>query len=184
MAVSRGISNMILSIVGVIIFLGVIIIIAKMLGSDAPVRPILYKGIELRSATNPVDKAELITTIDGLVIQAKSDEIKDQWDRMLPCLSTACPDEAYLDFALVTIAAYEEEIPESIVLINVIATGKYWNNPDRLLEFSKALTLANEQVESLKNRKAEKIWDDIVECNGECSEKNDLYFDLIKTIIK
>jgi len=184
MAVSRGISNIILSILGVFVVLGIIIFIASMLGSSAPIRPLIYKSIELQAATNPVEKADLITTIDDLVMQTNNEDIKDQWDRMLPCLGTVCPDEAYLDLSLVTIAAFEKEVPESTVLINIIATGKYWNDPDRILEFSKALTLANEQVEDLDNRKAERIWDQIVECNGECSEKNSLYFELVKAIVK
>ena len=85
---------------------------------------------------------------------------------------------------LVVISAFEAEIPESDVLVNVIATSKYWDDGDNILEFSKALTLSNEQIEELDNRKAEGIWQDIVDCNNECSERNDLYFDLIKTIMK
>jgi hypothetical protein len=119
-----------------------------------------------------------------LVADVNSKEVKDQWDRMMQCLSTSCPDEAYLDMVLVTVANFEGDIPQSDVLINVIATNKYWGNAEHLLEFSKALSMANEQVQLLDNRKADKLWEQIVECNNACPEKNNLYFDLIRTIVQ
>ncbi len=184
MTVSRGIGSIVVSVIGILIILAAVVVIAKVMGSDAPYRPIIYKTIELRKAASPVEKANLITNIDDLVVQADSVEVKDQWDRMMQCLATACPDEAYLDMVLVTVAAFEQDIPESAVLINVIATAKYWGDPNHLLDFSKALSIANDQIESLDNRKAEKVWEQIVECNGVCPEKNDLYFDLIGIIVQ
>jgi hypothetical protein len=85
---------------------------------------------------------------------------------------------------LVTVAQFEDQIPESAVLINIIATAKYWGNPEHLLDFSKAMSMANEQIELLDNRKVEKLWQLVVECNNACPEKNDLYFELIGTIVQ
>jgi len=184
MAVSRGVGGIIASVVGIIIILAAVLVIAKVMGSDAPIKPLIYKSIELRDATDPLNKADLITSLDNLVVQAKNDEVTNQWDRMMQCLATSCPDEAFLDMVLVTVAAFEMDIPESAVLINIIATAKYWNDSEHLLDFSKALSIANEQVDDLESRKARKIWDDIVECKGTCPEKNDLYFDLIKNIVQ
>ncbi len=184
MAVSRGIGTVLVSLLGIAIVLAAVVIIASVLGGEAPIKPLIYKTSELRKATDPVEKANLITAIDDLVVQAENDEVTAQWDRMMGCLATACPDEAYLDMVLVTVAAFEEDIPESALLINIIATAKYWGDSEHLLDFSKALSIANEQIDTLDDRKAQKIWEQIVECNNVCPEKNDLYFDLIGAIVQ
>lgn len=182
MTVSRGVSAILISIVGIIIILVAVFAIASMLGSNAPVKPIIAKTIQLKQATEPVEKAKLITDLDDLITQTENKELKDQWDRMMGCLSTSCPDEAFLDMVLVTVANYEQELPESALLINIIATAKYWGNQEHLLEFSKALSMANDQVDELQNKNARKQWQQIVECNGTCPEKNDLFFNIIETI--
>ena len=184
MAVQRGISTVIFAIIGIIIIVLAVVVILMVVKSEPPVKPLIYKTIELRGAVDPVDKANLISALDDLVAQSKNTDVKDQWDRMMQCLSSTCPDEAFLDMVLVNVAAFEQDIPESALLINVIATSKYWGNADHLLEFSKALSMANEQVQLLDDRKVEKLWQQIVECNNVCPEKNASYFELIKTIVQ
>src|SRR5574341_77447 len=184
MAVQRGFSTIIFSIIGIIIVVAAVIVIVNVMSGEPPVKQIIVKSIELRKASDPVDRANLISNLDDLVTDADSPEIKDQWDRMTKCLSTSCPDEAYLDIVLVTVAAFESDIKESALLINVIAAAKYWNDPEHLLEFSKALSIANEQVKATEDRRIEKAWEMIVKCNNACPEKNDLYFDLIQSIVQ
>jgi len=184
MSVQRGIGSIIAGIIGIVVLVLAVVIIVNVMTGEPPVKSLIYKSLELRKAQNPVDKADLISSIDELVADTDNAEIKDQWDRMTKCLSTNCPDEAYLDMVLVTVASYESDIKESALLINIIATAKYWGDNEHLLEFSKALSIANEQIALLENRKAEKAWEEIVKCNGVCPEKNDLYFDLIATIVQ
>jgi len=184
MAVQRGVGSVVASIVGIVIIVLAVVAVVNIMSGSPPARDLIYKSIDLRSASDPVDKADLISTIDDLVAQADSGEIKDQWDRMMKCLSSSCPDEAYLDMVLVTVAAFEDDIPESALLINIIATSKYWGDAERLLDFSKAMSMADEQIQLIENRKAEKLWEDIVECNNACPEKNGLYFELVKAIVQ
>lgn len=184
MAVQRGFSTILFSILGIVIVVAMVVIIVNVMSSEPPVKEIIFKSIELRKAADPVDRANLISALDDLVAESDSAEIKDQWDRMTKCLSTACPDEAYLDMVLVTVAAFEKDIPESALLINIIATAKYWGDPEHLLDFSKALSIANEQVSESENRKVEKAWEEIVKCNNTCPEKNDLYFDVIAAVVQ
>lgn len=172
------------AIVGIVILVVAVIIIINVVRSPPSVKDLIGKSIDLRKATDPVDRANLITALDDLVAQSKSVEVQEQWERMTQCLATACPDEAYLDMVLVTVAAFEQDVPESALLINVIATAKYWGDAEHLLDFSKALSIANEQVKTLEDRKVEKAWEKIVECNGVCPEKNDLYFDVISAIVQ
>ncbi len=184
MAVQRGISTVLFSILGIIIIVAAVIIIVKVMSSEPPVKDIILKSIELKKATDAIDRANLISALDDLVAASKSSEVKDQWDRMTKCLGTACPDEAYIDMVLVTTAAFEKDLPESALLINIIATEKYWGNPENLLDFSRALSIANEQVQASENRKVEKAWEEIVKCNNACPEKNDLYFDVIAAVVQ
>jgi hypothetical protein len=103
---------------------------------------------------------------------------------MLSCLSDICPDEAFLDLVLVTTAAYETEIPNSATIINAIATVKYWGQPEQMLDFSRAMSAANDQIEESDNRAAKKVWGQILACENTCAEKNDLYFALIKDLVQ
>ncbi len=184
MSVQRGLGSIIASVIGIVIVVVAVVIIINVMSGSPPAKDLIFKSLELRKAQNPVDKADLISSVDDIVAKAKNAEIKDQWDRMTKCLSTNCPDEAYLDMVLVTVTAYESKIKESALLINVIATAKYWGDNEHLLDFSKALSISNEQVKLLDNRKAGKSWEAIVKCNGVCPEKNDLYFDLIADIVQ
>jgi hypothetical protein len=184
MAVQRGFSSVIFAILGILVVVVAVAVIAGVLVSEPPVKGIIDKSIELRKATEPVERSNLISALDDLVLQADNQDVRDQWDRMMQCLAASCPDEAYLDMVLVTVAQFEDQIPESAVLINIIATAKYWGNPEHLLDFSKAMSMANEQIELLDNRKVEKLWQLVVECNNACPEKNDLYFELIGTIVQ
>ncbi len=184
MTISRGVLNALLSLLGILVVIGAIILIASLMGSNAPIKPLIAQGIDLRNAKDPVQKAQLITDIDDLIAQTESEELKDQWERMMECLGTKCPDQAYLDLILVTTVNFENDLPESSLLINIIATAKYWNDPDHLLDFSKALSLANEQIDALEDKRARKQWQSVVECDGKCSEKYDLFFELIRTVLQ
>lgn len=184
MTLSRGVISALLTFLGIVVVLGVILIAASFLGSDAPVKPLIVKGIQLREAEDPVVKAQLITELDDLVAQAENEELTDQWDRMMDCLGKKCPDQAYLDYVLVNAVAFETELPESSLLINIIATAKYWDNSDHLLEFSRAVSLTNEQIDALESKKARNEWQDVVDCDGQCPEKYDLFFELIKTVVQ
>ncbi|MBS3148520.1 hypothetical protein J4219_06540 [Candidatus Woesearchaeota archaeon] len=184
MTVSRGVGNILLTAAGAAIVIVTIVIIASLLGSDTPVDYLISKSLELRKAQDPVQRAQLITEIDDIITNADSSELLDQWNRMMGCLATSCPNEAYLDLVLVTTATFEDDLPQSALLINVIATAKYWGDPEHLLEFSRALSMANEDIEELASKKTRNAWQDVVECNNTCPEKDDLLFDLIETLVQ
>ncbi|RMD57648.1 hypothetical protein D6825_03445 [Candidatus Woesearchaeota archaeon] len=182
MAISRGVLNILISIIGITIILAAIILIASLFGSDAPIKPIIRTGIELRDSKNPVEKAKLITELDDLIAQADNPDLSEQWDRMMACLQKTCPDEAYLDLVLVTATSFEDELAESPVLINIITAAKYWDDPDHLLEFSRALSLASDQIESQSSRPVRNAWEKVIACNNTCPERNDNLFEVIKNI--
>jgi len=183
MTLSKGVGSAITGIAGIVLVVIVAIILVNVLSGEPPATELIEKSIDLRNAKTPVERADLITEIDDLVADAKSPDVLEQWERMLECLRSKCPDEAYVDMVLVTVVAFEKKIEQSPLLINVLATTKYWGKEEHMLEFSKALSTANDQVEELGDRSVEKRWDEVVECNGTCAEHYDLYFELIKAIV-
>lgn len=182
MSVERGVTNYVLGILGILLIIIAVIISLSVFVKEPSVKPILAKSIELRNATDPVRKAKLITDLDSVISESKNENLVSQWGRMTECLSTRCPDEAYFDLTLITLAQYPEDFPESELLVNVIAVNKYWGDNEHLLEFSKSLSAATDKVSELKSKNAKKIWDQIVACNGVCAQKNDLFFDFIKVV--
>jgi len=183
MSLSKGVGSAIAGIAGIVLVVIVVIVLVNVLSSNPPATELIEKSIDLRNAQTPVERADLITEIDDLVAEAKDPEVLEQWERMLECLRSKCPDEAYVDMVLVTVVAFEEKIEQSPLLINVLATTKYWGKEEHMLEFSKALSTADDQIEELGKRSVEKKWEEVVECSGTCDENYDVYFELIKAIV-
>jgi len=182
MTVSRGVGGIIAAIAGILVVVIAVVILIAVLTPDSNPSSLVSKAIDLRNAKTPIERANLITSIDDEVANLGNGDVREQWDRMLSCLSDVCPDEAFLDLVLVTTAAYETEIPNSATIINAIATVKYWGQPEHMLDFSRAMSAANDQIDELDSRGVKKLWDQILACENTCAEKNDLYFALIRDL--
>jgi len=182
MTVSRGVGSIIAAIAGVLVVVIAVVILIAVLTPNSNPSGLISKTIDLRNAKTPIERANLITFIDDEVAKLGSKDVKEQWDRMLSCLSDVCPDEAFLDLILVTTASFETEISNSATIINVIATVKYWGKPENMLDFSRAMSTANDQIDDSNNRAAKKTWGQILACENTCEDKNDLYFALIRDL--
>ena len=79
MSVARGVGRYVLSALGILLIIVAIVLAASLIASDAPVKPIIYKSIDLRNATDPVKKARLITDLEDLVAQTKNEAVINQW---------------------------------------------------------------------------------------------------------
>lgn len=182
MTVSRGVGSVIAAIAGILLIVVTVVILIAVLTPNSNPSGLISKSIELRDAKTPIERANLITSIDDEIANLGNSEISEQWDRMISCLSDVCPDEAFLDLILVTTAEFETEIQNSATIINAIATVKYWGNAENMLDFSRAMSTADSQIEESDNRAVKKVWDEILECENTCDDKNDLYFALIKAL--
>jgi len=182
MTVSRGVGTVIAAIAGILLIVVTVVILVAVLTPNSDPSSLISKAIELRNSKTPIERANLITSIDDEVASLGNSDVSEQWDRMLSCLSEVCPDEAFLDLILVTTAAFETEIPNSATIINAIATVKYWGNSENMLDFSRAMSNADKQIEESDNRAAKKVWDQILECENTCEDKNNLYFALIRAL--
>ena len=182
MAEKRG-KRRFLTIIGILVIIVLIVVGAKIFGSKAPIKPMILNAIELRQTTEPLKKANMISELDDLVSQADNAHVTEQWEALVECLATGCHDGLYSEFILAIALEYQDKLPHSALIINIISTNRYWGS-ESVIEFSRAMTLVDEDIQKLDSRKIEKKWDEIVECNGVCAEKNDLVFDLVGLIMQ
>lgn len=127
---------------------------------------------------NSVEKAKDITKIDEIVTDIDNTEVTDAWLSMLDCLKETCVPDDYFNFIMIVINEKGHEIKYSNLLTNILITQRYWGT-ENIVEFSKALTAANTDIEALHNKAISSKWEEVVECNGVCPEKNDLFFQTI-----
>ncbi|MBD3303869.1 hypothetical protein GF343_01890 [Candidatus Woesearchaeota archaeon] len=127
---------------------------------------------------NSVEKAKDITKIDEIVTDIDNPEITEAWLSMLDCLKETCVPDDYFNFIMIVINEKGHEIKYSNLLTNILITQRYWGT-ENIVEFSKALTAANQDIDALHNKAASSKWNEVVECNGVCPEKNDLFFQTI-----
>jgi len=130
---------------------------------------------------NSVEKAKDITKIDEIVTDLDNTQITDAWLSMLDCLKEQCVPDDYFNFIMIVINEKSNDLTYSNLLTNILITQRYWGT-ENIVDFSKALTAANTDIDTLHNKAVSDKWDDIVACNGVCAEKNDLFFQLIQTL--
>lgn len=128
-----------------------------------------------------VKRSTLITQTDDLVKQTGNKKIVSDWKELSECISQGCRNSQYFNF-IITVSE-EEKVPDSDLILNLIRTYKYWNSAPDLLDFSKAMTEVNNAVDLFASRSVTKAWGEIVKCNGQCDDMDDLYFDMIRAIV-
>ncbi|MEK6874764.1 MAG: hypothetical protein AABX52_03380 [Nanoarchaeota archaeon] len=157
------------------------IIIFKYLGQHQGPQLILNTLILHKGQLDVIKRSTLITQTDDIVRSTDNRKIINQWKSLSACVPTTCPDAEYFNF-IITVTE-EENIPHNDLILNLIRTYKYWNSPDDILDFSKALTDVNNEVDTIGSREVTKAWAEIVKCNGKCENVNMLYFDMIKAVV-
>lgn len=181
MAVAKGVGKFI-AVIGIVLIVIIgVIIVSQVAGGEPPVKSIVLKSIELRGNQDSVRRAQIISSLDTLIAEAEDPNLDEQWARMTECLANSCPDDAYFDIIFVTINDHQTDIKNADLLLNLLVVNRYWGTED-VVEFSKSLSEVDSQITELDNRKAKSSWEDVVKCNNECAEKDDYYFELIRTI--
>lgn len=172
-------------IIGVscIAVIALIIMFAALFSSDSSSDEIILNVLSLRKVDDSVQKAQLISKLDDLVLSSNNGPLQEQWEHVTECLSESCPDDAFFDTVFITTNEFQSSLKHSDLLLNVIYVNRYWDSEENVVEFSKSLAAIDKGVPELDNRKANSAWEDIVDCNNECAARNDLYFDLIEKIV-
>ena len=130
---------------------------------------------------NSVEKAKDIAKIDEIVTDIDNTAITDAWLSMLDCLKEKCVPDDYFNFIMVVINEKSHDIKYSNLLTNMLVTQRYWGT-ENIVDFSKALTAANTDIEALHNKAVSDKWQEIVDCNGVCAEKDSLFFEIISIL--
>lgn len=164
-------------------FLSVVLMGYSLFSSGPPYSAIILKGIELRNVKNDsVSKAKLVSSLDTLVALSNGEEIKTDWNRIVECLSGSCSDDQYFDLIVSSAIEGQKDVMHSRLIADLVTAGRFWGSQD-VVEFSKALASADEQLNSMRSKLLDKQWNAIVACDGKCLEKNDLFFDLIRVVV-
>jgi len=181
MAVIKGakIAKRIL-IIAVILIVG--ILLYKLITAGPAIQPTANNIIKLRSATNPLDKAKIVSSTDNFIEKIGNDKLSEQWSKIINCVNEGCHDTKYFDFLIVLFTQYKDKIPQSDLLMNLLAVQRYWGT-DEVVTFSKSMTFVDEEIEKSHSQSLEKKWAEIIECNNQCADKNSLFLSLIQLII-
>lgn len=167
----------------VLTVLVIIIFFAYKFITAAPaVKPIASNIVQLKSQTNPLDKAKIVSSTDNLVRDLSNQEVQEQWDLITKCINTGCTDKRYFDFLIILTTQYQDEIANSELLLNILAVQRYWGTDDVIM-FSKAMSHVDEQIEQTQSRTLKKKWEEIISCNNECPESSDLFLGLIHALV-
>ena len=144
----------------------------------------INKVIELREASSNKDllnTASFVTDvkkyIDGL---DDSRNLITPWQGIISCVYDGCDDSAYTNM-IDAIAREDINNKDHGVIHAVIETYQYWDGKNTVL-FSQSLTSTNDVILRTYNSLVIEKWNEMIICNGECSEFDDLLFELIGLI--
>ncbi|MFQ5620735.1 MAG: hypothetical protein ACE5FT_02745 [Candidatus Nanoarchaeia archaeon] len=139
--------------------------------------------VNLRNpALATVTKSGLVSLTDEKMRALDNPVISEHWGTLLECLDAGCEDSKF--FGMVYVLALEENVPHKKLITDLIVTQRYWGTEEGILVFSKAVSDVDRGVAGLQSSKVKSGWQAVVDCDGVCEEKNDLYFNLFKQIIK
>lgn len=170
-----------LGIIIISIAIGTVIYLLK--GPDPQV-PLILNSIAIRNVgNNSVLKAKIIDEMDNNIERIKNKETLDKWDELTGCLDAGCSDDILSDFILTIVISEPNKIPSAKLIADIIIVGRFWGVGE-VLKFSKALSAANDAISQINSKEIDKKWEQIVACNGNCPEKNNLIFDEIRFIVE
>ena len=142
---------------------------------------IILNIIKLRTESQTLSRSQLITETDDMVKSTKDRSLMGEWSTLTQCLPQGCPDDDYLNF--IGLVTQQMDIPNRDLIQNIIITYRYWGT-DEIVRFSKAMTAVTRSIEDTYSRSLEEKWKGIIECDGKCAEKNDLYFQAIEIAVE
>lgn len=176
--------NVVISSIGILVIVGAIITVAWLLAAPSPYAPLILDAIQIRGVgNNSIEKARIVDDMDKNIARVNEKGILDKWDSLTECLNSGCSDDELFDFILSVVISKPDKVMHSKLVADVIVAGRFWGSED-ILKFSKAVTASNEGVAAINSKDVDKKWEQIVLCDGVCTEKNDLVFEEIGLIVE
>lgn len=171
-------------IIGLLVIFAIIFSLVGVFTPGPSPADLMQDTMTLRTTNNTVQRSELITQMDRTVQALESQAINAQWVSLSSCIaSNACTQDDYFDFLLMVAVERKDEVPNAGLIINAITVNRYWGSPEKIIEFSKAVSEANDQVERLGLQTVENKWREIVQCDGKCPEYHELFFEFIRLLL-
>ncbi len=171
-------------IIGVLFLTAVLFFVIDAIRGEPPIKELMLSTITLRSTNDTVQRAELVTDMDEMVKRLKSDGITAQWITLTGCIAANdCTQDDYFDLLLMVAIEKREDVPHADLIVNAITANRYWGNSEKIIEFSKALSDANDQVRELQLQTVANKWQEIVYCDGTCANVHDLFLDFIRLVL-
>lgn len=166
--------------IGVVLVIVVLVAVWLYLKTD-DTQELILNVVSLRKGpAEVVKKSALITKTNAIVRQIGNKRIQNDWDGLTECMPKGCTDVDYYNFIVTVIT--QKKVKHTDLIYNLILTNKYWGT-NEIVDFSQSLTKVNEDVERLGSREVSKKWNEIIECDGKCQDKDDLFFLMIKTVV-
>lgn len=145
---------------------------------------LMIDAITLRTTNDTISKAQVITEMDRQVKMIDSQGITTQWDLLRICIAAgSCSQDDYFDFLLMIAVEKQDEVPNAPIIVNAITANRYWGNSEKILDFSKSLADANQQVDELGIRAIKNKWQEVIQCDGKCADFHSLFFDFIRLLL-
>lgn len=168
-----------------ILFLIALVWGAVQLFSETPSpTQLMIDAITLRTTNDTVTRSDIITEMDRQVKMIESQGITTQWASLGTCIAAgSCNQDDYFDFLLMVAVEKQKEVPNSAIIVNAVTANRYWGNSDKILDFSKSLSEANQQVDDLDIRSIKNKWQEIIQCDGKCAQFHSLFFEFIRLLL-
>lgn len=143
---------------------------------------LLLEIIELRKnhiQGKLIKTAQKISSVNKNVNDLENTKIIKNWESIMLCLAKSCDDKDFIEFILkVTL---EENIINGEIILGISEADIYWNT-DKVVKFSEAIIKVNTNIGILDNTEISEKWSEIIACDGICSEKEQLFFDMVELI--
>ncbi|MBN1644995.1 hypothetical protein JW851_03080 [Candidatus Woesearchaeota archaeon] len=177
--------NVVIGVICAMILIAVIFALVSLFSGKYTAKPLILNTINLRANfDNPVARAEAITEINKIVADLNDAGINEGWRAMAACIPETCSDDEYMNFILSAVNNRPKDIEYSEIIKELVKVHRFWGDSTNVIVFSQSLTNTNNLVNELHFSTAVNAWNRIVECNGECEDYDNLFFDLIKIIVE
>jgi hypothetical protein len=171
-------------IIAILFLVALVYFFVEAFSSKPSPTALMLDTVTLHSINETVQRAEIITRMDRTVKGLENDAIAAQWATLSNCIAgNVCTQDDYFDFLLMIAVEKKKEVPHAELIGNAITVNRYWGNSEKIIEFSKTLSDANEQVAALGLRTVANKWHEIIACDGKCQNYHASFFEFIRLLI-
>jgi hypothetical protein len=176
--------RVILWVIGLAVIIALFFFVKQVFFASPSVPALMADTITLAGTNDTVKRSLLITSMDESVAGLEDDAIGAQWDTLTDCISqNLCTQDDYFDMLYIAALQKRDDVPNAELIARVVEANRYWNDKEKLVEFSKALSDANEGVEQLQLKTIRNKWQEIIYCDGKCAQYHQQFFEFVRLLL-